>query len=361
MPISPRIRVGVIGAGAWAVASHLPVLAARPEVEFVAVSRIGEVQLAKVQQQFGFEFASEDYRDVLEHGIDACIISSPAGLHHEHARAALESGAHVLVEKPFTITASDAWDLVDTAERLDRHLVVAFGNNYLPMVVEFEALLAARGGIGNLEQCMLSMHSVMREALTVGESYPEASGGDIPKPDPATWIDPSLSGGGYGHAQLTHVLGLAIQLLGIAPSEVFALNGTPSGAPVELHNAITLRFPNGAVGTMTGGSSWMGADQSRDMIALRAIGSEGQWKLDLETDQAWVFRAGDTSERRLQLPPGAGIYDCIGPPNTLIDLAMGRDVVNRSPGALAASTVEVLDAIYRSAASGTPVQVVARK
>lgn len=353
--------MGVIGAGAWAVASHLPVLAARAdEVEFVAVSRIGAAPLAKVQRQFGFAVASEDYRDVLAQGLDACIISSPAGLHHQHAKAALESGAHVLVEKPFTLTASDAWDLVDTAARLGRHIVVAFGNNYLPMVVSFEELLAAKGGVGRLEQCMLSMHSCMREVLTTGESYPEASGGDIPKPEPATWIDRDLSGGGYANAQLTHVLGLALRLMGTEPSEVFALTGTRPGDPVELHDAIALRFPGGAVGTLTGGSSWVGADGSRDMIALRVIGSQGQWKLDLDTEQAWVFRQGDTVEERLELQPGAGIYDCVGPPNALIDLAMGRDVVNRSPGALAASTVEVLEAVYRSAASGSMARVIAR-
>jgi hypothetical protein len=52
MPAPRRVRLGVIGVGAWAVASHLLVLAARAdEVEFVAVSRIGAVPLAKVQRQ----------------------------------------------------------------------------------------------------------------------------------------------------------------------------------------------------------------------------------------------------------------------------------------------------------------------
>ena len=44
--------------------------------------------------------------------------------HYEHAKAALEAGASVLIEKPVTIRPGDAWDLVATAERVDRHLAV---------------------------------------------------------------------------------------------------------------------------------------------------------------------------------------------------------------------------------------------
>src|ERR1035437_4658088 len=96
-----KLRVGVIGAGSWAVASHLPNLARRgDDVEFVAVSRLGRSLLEKIRDRYGFTVASEDYRDVINAGIDLCIVSSPSGLHHEHAMAALNAGAHVLVEKP---------------------------------------------------------------------------------------------------------------------------------------------------------------------------------------------------------------------------------------------------------------------
>jgi hypothetical protein len=55
---------------------------------------------------------------------------------------------------------------------------------------------------------------------------------------------------------------------------------------------------------------------------------------------------------RLELDDEAGRYDCDGPPNVLVDLALGKDVVNESPGELAARTVELLEAAYRSARSG---------
>ena len=353
--------MGVIGAGAWTVYSHLPVLAKRrDELDFVAVNRLGRAELDAVQQRFGFAVASENYRDVLDAGIDLCVVASPPSLHHEHAKAALQAGAHVLVEKPFTLTVADAWDLHDTAERLNRHLVVAFGYNHLPAVQRFQAALRDAGGIGAIESCQLSMASCTRELLTVGGSYPEVGHDDVPAPDPRTWTDPSVSGGGYASAQLTHLLGLALPLLGAIPTEITATTSGIAGSSIDSHDAAVLRFGNGAVGTMSGSSSWVGVDSSRDLVTLRAYGSEGQWLLDLDAERAYVFRDGDKVERTLPMPPGSGTYDCTGPPNTLVDLALGRDVVNRSPAGLAAHTVEVLDAFYRSVATASPAQVRSR-
>lgn len=346
----------MIGAGSWAVFSHLPVLAARDDVELVAVSRLGAAELEEVRERFGFGLASEDYRDVLATELDVCLVCTPAALHHEQARAALEAGAHVMVEKPFTLDPAGAWDLVAAAERLQRHLLVAYGYNYLAPVLELERLLAARGGIGTVEQCSFSMHSCCRELLGHGASYP-VDGTDVPAPEAATWIDPALSGGGYGQAQLTHVLGLGLGLTGLRGASARALMAAPGGAPVELHDAIALDFHGGAIGTLTGGSSWVGADGSRDVVQLRAIGTRGQWELDLAHDVAWAFVDDGRGEDRLALAPGAGEYNCTGPPAAIVDLALGKATTNRSAGELAARTVEILDACYRSAATGESAAV----
>src|SRR5437763_11215319 len=122
-----KLRLGVIGAGSWAVASHLPNLAKRrDEVEFVAVARKGDL-LQKVKDDWGFEVGSEDYRDVIAAGIDICVVASPTAFHYEHAKAALEAGAHVLVEKPVTIDPLEAWELVRLPDSKGLPLVCSFG------------------------------------------------------------------------------------------------------------------------------------------------------------------------------------------------------------------------------------------
>ena len=115
--MSGKARIGVIGAGWWAVVNHIPVLQANTDCEVVAVNRLGADDLAAVQTQFGIGQGFEDYREMLDTvEMDGVVISSPHVLHFEHASAALAKGCHVLVEKPLTTNAADARALVAAAE-----------------------------------------------------------------------------------------------------------------------------------------------------------------------------------------------------------------------------------------------------
>jgi predicted dehydrogenase len=344
-----KLRLGVIGAGSWAVASHLPNFAQRrDEVEFVAVARKGAALLQKIKDDFGFRVASEDYRDVVDAGIDICLVSSPTAYHHEHAKAALEAGAHVLVEKPVTIDPGDAWDLAQTAERRERHLVCSFGWNFMPMLRGAKELIEERG-IGEIEQLVVHMSSVTRELLSNTGAYPAASPEAIP--EQATWTDPSLSGGGYGQAQLSHALGLALWLTEQRAADVFALTATALDAPVELYDAAAIRYRSGAIGTLAGGAAHVGYDANKPQLEVRAIGADGHFVCDLQRELVWLYRAGG-EDVKLPVSSGEAVYNCDGPPHALVDLALGKDVRNWAPGELGARTVETLAALYRSAASG---------
>lgn len=344
-----KLRLGVIGAGSWAISSHLPNLAKRrDEVEFVAVARKGTELLRAVKDSFGFQVASEDYRDVLDAGVDICVIASPSGLHYEHTKAAMAAGAHVLVEKPFTLRSDDAWDLVRTSQRLERHLLIAFGWNYRPMVSRFKRVVDERGGIGEIEQMTVQMASVARELLSNSGAYPDAAPESVP--DQATWTDSRLSGGGYAQAQLSHAWGLALWLTGLRGEAAYALMSAPLDAPVELHDAIAVRYAGGAIGTVSGASCHLGANNNKHQLEVRAVGSEGQLQIDVEREIAWLWRRD--GEVRLPVADGDGAYDAVGPANVLVDLALGKAAHNNSPGELGARTVELLEAVYRSADSG---------
>lgn len=342
------IRVGVIGAGSWTVASHLPNLARHEDVEFVAVSRKGPELLAKIRDDYGFAIASEDYQDVLDAGVDVCIVASPSGLHYEHAAAALRSGAHVMCEKPFTLRPSDAWDLDAIARDAERALVVSFGWNYRPMVQRAKAMMD-EGGLGELEQLSVFMASATRDLLSNRGAYPDAAPEAVP--EQATWTDPRLSGGGYGQAQLSHALGLALWLTGARVQSGFALESAPLDAPVELHNAITYAYDGGAIGVVSGGSAHTGAWGNKHSLEVRGIGSRGQFLIDVEREAFWLH--SDGSDRQLDVTPGEGLYDCIGPIDAVLSAARGEEFINQSPAELGARTVEALDVAYRSAQTGS--------
>lgn len=342
-----KIRVGVIGAGSWAIASHLPNLAKNSDVEFVGVSRKGPELLEKIKNNFGFKVASENYQEILDAGIDVCIIGSPTGLHHEHAMAALRAGAHVMCEKPVTIDPKQAWELDKTAAELGKHLVIAFGWNYLPMLQRAKELMLEKG-IGNMEQMSITMASQCRELLSNTGSYPYSAPEALP--EQATWTDASLSGGGYGQAQLSHALGMGLWLTDSRVQSGFALMSAPLNAPVELHDAITYKFDNGAIGVVSGGSSYVEAHRKTHSLEIRAIGDKGQLLVDIERAAVWLY----DGKENIELPLGEkdGYYNCDGPIEAILKAARGEEFTNQSPGHLGARTVEALDVAYRSAASG---------
>ncbi len=346
-----RLRLGVIGAGSWAVAAHLPALSRRTEVEFVGVCRQGAEVLEGIRSKFGFQMASEDYRDVLAQDLDIVVVASPSALHHEHVKVALQSGAHVLCEKPMTITPADAWDLVRTAEDHDRQLLMSFGWDYMPIIRQAKALIDEHG-IGELEHMTIHMSSATRELLSNTGAYPDASPETTPDPD--TWTNPAVSGGGYGQAQLSHALGLALRLVPERVSSACAFTSAPFGAPVELHDAAALRFDGGGIGVLSGGSNHVGASANKHELEVRAIGSEGQFIVDVHREFVYLFRP-DGVDVRLDLEPGAGDYVFSGPSDGLVDAALGDASANQAPGELGARTVEALDLVYRSAASGQMV------
>ena len=346
-----RLRVGVIGAGSWASAAHLPALARhRDEIEFTGISRHGGEALARLQREYGFTVASEDYHDVLKAGIDLAVVASPTSFHAEHTAAALEAGAHVLCEKPFTLSSEEAWHVVGTAQRQQRHLVLSFGWNFKPMVRRMHALLAATGGIGTLEYLAITMSSQTRELLSNTGYYPDADPDSVP--EPPTWTDPARSGGGYGQAQLSHALALGLGLTGARVTGAFALMTAPLGAPVELHDTISLTLEGDGIASVAGGSSYMGADGNKHHLELEAIGSEGQLHLDVFRERAVLYRA-DTGRHEVSVAPGDGSYDGFLPVEGLLDLVTGRTTANPAPGELGARTVEALELAYRSAASRT--------
>src|SRR5690606_24837463 len=119
----------------------------------------------------------------------------------------------------------------------------------------------------------------------------------------------------------------------------------------ELHDAVTLRFTNGAIGTMAGASGHLGSADNRHAVELRAMGSKGQFHLDLRDNVLWRYRAGG-DEVRVPLESDAGLYNCQGPGDDALDPALARSPSTTSPAEPGARTVDILAPSYRSAASG---------
>jgi hypothetical protein len=72
--------------------------------------------------------------------------------------------------------------------------------------------------------------------------------------------------------------------------------------------------------------------------------------LDIERERVEVRRR-DGRDTVVEMAAGSGAYTCEKPLNALVDICLGREVENQSPGTVGTRAVEVLDALYRSARS----------
>jgi predicted dehydrogenase len=346
-----KARLGFIGAGWWATSNHMPVLKKRDDVEFVAVSRLGADDLQRVKQAFGFRYAFEDYRKLLEvDNLDGIVVASPHSLHAEHALAALRRRLHVMCEKPMTTSAADARAMVSEADKRGLHIVVPYGWHYSPFIQEARRRISD-GAVGRIEYVLCHMASPIRELLTGGRFE---TGGGFMDPESSTWADPKVAGGGYAYAQMSHSAGMLFWLTGLEAASVSALMSAP-GSKVELYDAVTVRFKGGQIGSFSGAGTLPAGRQFQ--LDIRVFGSEGVLTLDLERARLQVVRH-DRHDFDMTLDPRAGTYSCDGPPNNFVDLVRGRATENHAPGWAGMRAVEVLDAAYCSARQGgTPVSV----
>ena len=128
-------------------------------------------------------------------------------------------------------------------------------------------------------------HAEIRDLLVRGRFQAERvsgqSGGMLFEPDPKTWSDPDVAGGGYGHAQLSHATGMLFWLTGLAPQSVYALMSAPDSR-VDLYDALSVRFEGGAIGTVSGAGTVPPVGTAQYQVDIRIFGSEGLLMLDCE-------------------------------------------------------------------------------
>lgn len=111
-----KLRLGIIGTSEIAYRRFLPALKKCKEIEYVGVaSRTIEKTKSFIAEYGGKGYSS--YEELIEDSsIDAVYIPLPPALHYKWAKAALESGKHVMLEKPFTTSLEDTQNLINIAK-----------------------------------------------------------------------------------------------------------------------------------------------------------------------------------------------------------------------------------------------------
>jgi predicted dehydrogenase len=141
-----KTKVAVVGTGAMG-RNHARVYQAMPEVDLVAVADADEALAAEVARLYGCR-PYADLREMIarEHP-DAVSVAVPTQSHFLVARALLEAGCHVLVEKPIAATVDESLELVAASKASRRTLMVGHIERFNPAIVELKRRLVA-GDLG---------------------------------------------------------------------------------------------------------------------------------------------------------------------------------------------------------------------
>lgn len=122
------IRVAIVGCGKIAD-QHMQAIHRIAASQVVAVCDRELLMAQQLAERFGIQACFDDVSEMLRSSNpDVVHITTPPQSHHQLGRQCLEAGAHVYIEKPFTVTADEARSLIDLATA--GGLCVTAGHNY---------------------------------------------------------------------------------------------------------------------------------------------------------------------------------------------------------------------------------------
>jgi len=142
-----RLRVGVIGAGAWG-RNHVRTVAGMADAELAGVCDVDPKLRERLTRQYPSALMTADVAELMPR-VDAVIVASPAATHAELAMRCIEAGKPCLVEKPFALAAADAERVARCAA--ERNVPVLAGHLLLfhPAVERLRTLVAS-GDLGRI-------------------------------------------------------------------------------------------------------------------------------------------------------------------------------------------------------------------
>jgi predicted dehydrogenase len=144
-----KIKTAVIGTGFMGKV-HAEAIRRLGNVEIAAVAGSSAAKAAAFGESIGVERTTGDYKEILaDPEIEAVHICTPNALHYPESKAALEAGKAVLCEKPLSMSAKEAEDMVKLAESKKLPNCVNHNLRYYPVVQHIRRMIEA-GELGDV-------------------------------------------------------------------------------------------------------------------------------------------------------------------------------------------------------------------
>ncbi len=221
-------RWGIMGPGI--IAHRLAdALQAHPDCEFYAAASKNQTKAEKFVTKWGGK-AALSYQELAENEeIDIVYVATTHNFHYENAKLALENGKHVLMEKPFTVNAQQARELVEIAKAKKLFLMEAIWVRFLPILRKLRSILL-NGEIGEYKLIDISFGGFVYPDFEHRLSSPDLAGG--------TTLDMGI-----------YPISVACYLRDETPSEIKSMARFSESGVDEIASYL-FRFPSGCFATI---------------------------------------------------------------------------------------------------------------
>jgi predicted dehydrogenase len=316
----------------------------------VAIADLDPDRLQQIGDQYNVATRYLSGQEMLDQKeLDLVSVATPNKFHMPLAVAAFEAGCHVLCEKPMAMSADEGRQMLAAAEQAGKRLMINFSYRFTEQSQALKDRVDA-GVLGDVYFARTIWHR--------RRGIPKFGG----------WFgQKALSGGGPLIDLGVHRIDLALWLMGY-PKPVWVLGSTYNPIATRLAQAQGLsydvedlaaamvKFENGA--TLEIEASWAAHIQERELMETRLLGTEGglvqrnrneTYEFEAEL---YIERDGAQYDMKLHAPPRRSLNAMAH----MIDaLVSGEPHI--ATGAEGLLVMEILDAIYESAATGEPVRI----
>jgi predicted dehydrogenase len=223
-----HLRIGVLGAGNFALGTLIPAMQACDGVALEGVCASNGARAKSTAEKFGFGFCTTDEEEVLSNpNITTVVIATRHHLHAQQVVRALGSGKHVFCEKPLCLSEIELSEIEAAYGRPGGRvqLMVGFNRRFAPMAREMKSFLGRSSG-------PLVMHY-------------RVNAGMLPKDH---WINDPEQGGGRILGEVCHFVDFLSFLCRATPVSVQS-TAIPRGAE-EQDAIVQLAFGDGSTGTI---------------------------------------------------------------------------------------------------------------
>lgn len=258
--MTSRLRGAVTGFGRMGM-THFSILNSRPDVDFVAICDPSSFLRGKVQKHLALDVFDSHEEMLRSVSPDFVIIATPTGLHVDCALSAIESGAHVFMEKPLAVTPSDGQTILDALQQRPVVNQIGYVLRFNDIILAIKALIDD-GSIGEII------------SFTV-----DVRGPTILRDVKEGWRATKKQGGGCLHDFASHAVDLVCYLIG--PPDYVSGSSLQKIHSVAVDDAVysTLNYVDGAVGTLR--ANWSDASLRKPTYNLDILGKDGRIVADL--------------------------------------------------------------------------------